>query len=113
MAILTRTGQADSSGTATVTISPDKSGIQWAVAQIACESFPARTTAQVVTRFNGSLLTTSAVIPSVASGAPAITLQAIDQLTFLFTGLTQGDTTNVTIYYNESPWGTIPRVDVV
>lgn len=113
MTVLSQSASADINGEATVTISPQKSGIQWAVAQSSVETRPYRGTAQCETRFNENFLTSSAVLPATAGGAPAITLQANDNLSFRFTGCTQGDSCVVTIYYTESPWGTIPRVDVV
>lgn len=113
MTALTKSAQASAAGTATVNISPDKSGIQWAVAQISVECRPSRVTQQVTTRLNGNYYTSSAVLPSVASGSPAQLLQAIDVLSFEFIGCTVGDSCIVTISYTESPWGTIPRVDVV
>lgn len=113
MAARTYSAQAKADGTATVSISPDKSGIQWAVAQTSAECKPSRNTQQVTTRLNDNYVTSSSVLPSTASGAPAVTLQATDKLTFDFTGCTQGDSCIVFILYNESQWGTIPRVDVV
>lgn len=105
--------QAGAAGTATVRISPSKSGIQWAIAQISVECIPARVTQQVTMRKNGNYYTSSAVMPSVASGTPAMLLQATDTLTADFLGCTAGDSCIVTIYYTESQWGTVPRVDVV
>lgn len=113
MTVLTKSASADVNGEAIVSISPEKSGIQWAVAQSSCETRPFRGTAQVTTRFNENYLTSSAVLPSTAGGAPAITLQANDRLSYEFIGCTQGDSCVVTIYYTESQWGTVPRVDVV
>lgn len=113
MTALTKSAQAGAAGTATVNISPDKSGIQWAVAQISVECRPSRVTQQVTTRFNGNYYSSSAVLPSVASGAPAQMLQAVDILSFDFIGCTAGDSCIVSIYYTESQWGTMPRVDVV
>jgi hypothetical protein len=105
--------QAGAAGTATARISPTKSGIQWAIAQISIECIPSRTTQQVTVRKNGNYYTSSAVLPSVASGTPAMLLQANDMVTADFIGCTAGDSCIVTISYNESPWGTVPRVDVV
>ncbi len=113
MTAITKSVQANVAGLATVSFSPDKSGIQWAVAQISAECRPSRVTQQVTTRLNGNYYTSSAVLPSVASGAPAQLLQAIDILSFDFIGCTAGDNCIVTLSYTESPWGTIPRVDVV
>jgi len=105
--------QAGASGTATVNISPDKSGVQWAIAQLSSECIPSRVTQQVTVRKNGNYYTSSAVLPSTASGTPALLLQATDTLAVTFTGCTAGDNCIVTIFYTESPWGSVPRVDVV
>lgn len=113
MTALSSSAQAAADGTATVNISPSKSGIQWAVAQITAECKPSRNTQQVTVRVNGNYYTSSAVLPSTASGAPAQMLQATDTMSFAFSGCTAGDSCIVTIYYTESPWGTTPRVDVV
>lgn len=113
MTVLTKSSQAGAAGTATVNISPDKSGIQWAVAQISAECRPSRITQQMTTRFNGNYYSSTSVLPSTASGAPAQTLQAIDVFSFDFVGCTAGDSCVVSLYYTESPWGTVPRVDVV
>lgn len=100
-------------GTATINISPDKSGIQWTVGQTGVESVPTRTTGTCTTRLNGNYLTSTATLPASAGGQPAINIQATDTLSFLFQGLTQGDSAIVTLYYTETPWGTIPKTDVV
>ena len=113
MTALSASAQANASGTATVSISPNKSGIQWAVAQISVECKPSRATQNVTVRVNGNYFTSSASMPDVASGAPAQMLQAMDIMTFDFAGCTSGDSCIVTIYYTESQWGSVPRVDVV
>lgn len=113
MAARPYTARAGAAGTCTVTIRPELSGVQWTIAQIGVETQPARVTAQATTRMNGNYLTSTAVMPSTSSGVPAVNLQASDTLTFDFIGMTSGDTAVVTIYYTESPWGTIPRADVV
>lgn len=113
MAATPYTARANASGACTISISPDKSGIQWTIAQVGVESQPVRTTGTVTTRLNGNYVTSSAVLPTASSGAPAFNLQTNDKLTFDFAGLTSGDTAIVTIYYTESQWGTIPRADVV
>lgn len=100
-------------GTCLINISPDKSGIQWTVGQTGVESVPTRATGTVTTRLNGNYLTSTATMPASAGGQPAINMQATDTLSFLFTGLTVGDNAIVTLYYTETPWGTIPKVDVV
>lgn len=103
------TATADANGNATVTIPQVKSGLQWTVGQSSVESIPTRTGASCVTTLNGNLVTSSQIIPSAASGAPAINLNSGDNLVFTFAGLTQGDTAKVTLYYNESQWGTPPN----
>jgi len=103
------TAQAGSDGTATVTIPPVLSGLQWTISQSSIESIPLRGGASCTTKLNGNMVTTSQVIPATASGAPAINVQAGDVLTYQFAGLTQGDTAKVTIFYNESQWGSPPN----
>lgn len=113
MAAKPYTAVATAAGTASLTISPDKSGIQWTIAQLGFETQPFRATAQCTVRLNGNYLTSTAVAPASTSGQPAVNLQATDKLTFDFVGMTAGDTAIITAYYNESAWGTIPRADVV
>lgn len=103
------TATADVNGNATVTIPPVKSGLQWTIAQTSVESFPSRVGASCVASLNGNLVTSTQIIPSAASGPPAFNIQAGDQLAFTFSGLTQGDVAKVTLYYNESAWGTPPN----
>lgn len=113
MAATPFTATAGSDGTCTVTVSPYKAGIQWTVGQTAIESLPTRTGATCITKLNGNLLTSSQVIPATAGGQPAINMQATDIMTFEFAGLTAGDTAKVTVYYNESAWGTPPNASWV
>jgi hypothetical protein len=109
MAAKPYTATAGSDGKASITVSPLLSGIQWTVGQTSVESIPIRTGASCTESLNGNLVTNTQIIPSAASGSPAINLQANDKLTFDFAGLTAGDTAKVTIYYNESEWGTPPN----
>lgn len=107
------TAIANASGVAAVTVPPVLSGLQWTVAQSSVESLPTRSGVTCVTTLNGNLVTSTQVVPATAGGTPAINLQAGDTLVYTFAGLTQGDTAKVTLYYNESPWGTPPRTDWV
>lgn len=107
------TARANAAGLATVTITPDVAGIQWTVAQVGAETQPVRTTATVVTRMNGAYVTSSAILPSSAGGQPFFNLLHSDQLTMDFAGLTLNDVGVVSVYYKESPAGTVPTGDVV
>lgn len=107
------TASADSTGTAVVTITPDKSGVQWTIAQLGVESVPPRGTATATIRLNGRYVTSTIVMPQSAGGQPFINLQYNDQFTVTFSGLTVKDEAIVTYFYNESLWGTIPKADVV
>jgi hypothetical protein len=113
MTILAQSATAKADGTAVVSISPTKSGVQWAIGQIAVESAQASQTAEATVRVNGRLYTSAQFLPMTASGQPALMLQAADIMTVEFTNLTPGDTAEVSCWYNESPWGEIPRVDVM
>ena len=107
------TATANAAGIATVTIPPVLSGLQWTVAQSSVETLPTRSGVTCTTTLNGNLVTSTQVVPSTAGGSPAINVQAGDALVYAFTGLTQGDTAKVTLFYNESAWGTPPRTDWV
>jgi len=113
MTMLSESANADANGNATVTFSPAKSGIQWAIGQTALESSQDSDSAQAVMRVNGRLYTSAAFLPQAASGQPALMLQNADILTIDFTGLAVGESAIATIWYNESQWGTVPRVDVM
>jgi hypothetical protein len=107
------TERANAAGVATVTITPDVAGIQWTVAQVGAETQPVRTTATVVTRLNGAYVTSSAILPSSAGGQPFFNLTHSDKMTMEFAGLTLNDVGVVSVYYKESPDGTVPTGDVV
>ena len=113
MATTSRTATAKADGTCTVNISPDKSGIQWTVAQSTVETLPFTGTAQVTTRLDGRYMTSSSVLPATAGGSPAIVLQSMSILSFDLIGMTPGSVAVVTIYYTESVWGSDARADVV
>ena len=113
MPILAFSSFAGVGGTTTVRITPNKSGIQWSIAQVGIESVPQRATANATVRVNGRYITSSAILPSSASGTPAINLQYFEEMTVDFVGLTSGDNAVVTVFYTESPWGYTPNVDVV
>lgn len=104
---------ADATGTAVVTISPAKSGIQWAIGQLSVESVQGSQTGQATVRVNGRLYMSAQFLPMVASGTPALMLQGPDISLVTFTGLTPGDVGEVAFWYNESPWGTVPNVQVM
>jgi hypothetical protein len=113
MAKASFTAIAGSTGTATVTVVPNKSGIQWTIGQIGLESIPQNGNASAIVKLNGRYVTSSNVIPASASGVPAVNLEYIDTMTVDFSGLNSGEQAIVNIFYNESLWGTVPNVDVV
>jgi hypothetical protein len=113
MTALSQSAQANAAGQATVHIAVNKSGLQWAVAQMSVEARPQAVNGACTVLFNGNYYTSTATLPSTAGGQPAITLQAQDDLAFQFVGLAPGATGVVTIYYTETAWGEIPNVSVV
>lgn len=113
MTMLSLSATADATGKATVEITPNKSGVQWTVAQIGVETIPVRPAGNATTRLNGRYVTSTAVLPSSAGGQPFINIQPIDKLSIDFVGLTAGDSCIVSVFYNESLWGETPRADVV
>jgi hypothetical protein len=113
MTILSQSATAGANGQAVVTITPGKSGIQWAIGQMSVESSQGSQTGQVFIRVNGKLYTSASFLPMAASGQPALLLQGADIMTATFTGLTAGDSGIVNCWYNESLWGTVPKVDVM
>lgn len=96
-----------------VQVVPNKSGVQWVVAQLGAETVPFRGTASTVVKLNGRYVTSSAVLPSSAGGQPYITLQSKDLLTVEFSGMTAGDQAIVTVFYVETLWGTVPTGEIV
>lgn len=113
MTALSLSATANAAGNAVVTVTPNKSGIQWAIAQMSVESRPQSVNGSCNVTFNGNYYTSTATLPSTAGGQPAITLQSQDKLEFTFAGLTPGATGVVTAYYRETAWGDIPDVSVV
>lgn len=93
------------SGTATLIIVPDKSGIQWVVAQISVDCSPSRPEGNATVRKNGQYVTSTITLPQTAGGEPALLLQYFDTMTITFSGCQPGDNVIGTVYYNEVPWG--------
>lgn len=104
---------AGAAGTATVRITPNKAGIQWSIAQLSADSSPSRPAGNATVKLNGRYVTSTASLPASSSGQPAILLQYFDEMTVDFVGLTVKDNAIVTVFYDETPWGALPQVDVV
>lgn len=107
------TATADVTGVATVFVTPDKAGVQWTIGQLGIETRPNNANVSAIVTFNGRYVTSSSVLPSSASGQPAINLQSVDKVTVQFSGMNVGEQAIVTVFYNESLWGTMPTMDVV
>lgn len=91
--------------TATVTIQPGRSGLDWIVWQMTVTSIPRRGGGQVTVNRDGIYLTSTIIIPSSAQGPPAIVLHDSSVLESAFTGMVAGDECIVTLLYEEVPWG--------
>lgn len=100
------TANADSTGSATVTVVHGKSGLQWILWQLTIETIPTRTAASAVVRRNGAYITSSIIgSGSSAQGPPAIVLNDSDVLSVTWSNMTQGDECIARLLYEEVPYG--------
>lgn len=96
------TTNADSTGTAVLTIPAPVSGRRWIIWQMTVETIPVRSGSQATIRRNSRYITsTVSASGSSAQGPPALAFNPGDILTVTWTGMTQGDECICTVLYEE------------
>jgi hypothetical protein len=112
---VTQTAKAAANGTASVTLGPIPTGVQWTVYQISTETSTPRPGSSVTVRKNGRFITNSPLSLGAASaqGPPFILAHPSDQVTASFAGMTVGDTCFVTWLYQETLWSVTPPAQAV
>lgn len=106
---------AGAAGTATTTMGPIPTGVQWTVWQISVETNPARAGSSVVVRKNFRIVSSAALSLGAASAQapPALVINPGDLLTATWAGMTAGDNCLVTWFYSEAPWSSRQPTGVV
>jgi hypothetical protein len=100
------TGTADGTGIATVQVPGPPSGRQWIVWQISVGTVPARSGVTATITRNGRYLTSTIVGGgSSAQGPPALLVAPTDNLVCVWNGLTTGDESIITLWYEETAFG--------
>jgi len=112
---LTQTAKVAANGTASVTLGPIPSGLQWTVYQISTETSTPRSGSSVTIRKNGRFISSGPLpLGSLsAQGPPFILVNPSDQLVASWAGMTAGDTCFVTWLYQQSQWSATPPAQAV
>lgn len=103
---VSQTAKVAANGTASITLVPIPSGLQWTIYQISTETSTARSGSSVTVRKNGRFIT-SGPLPLgqlSAQGPPFILVNPGDQIVCSWAGMTSGDVCTVTWYYQQTPW---------
>jgi hypothetical protein len=99
--------QITANGTASLTIRPTDTAIEWDIYQISTLTGNQKNNCDVDVLYNGFYLCNSYQgQKDTATGPPDVVLQPSDFLTINFIGATPGDYATVGLWYNENPTGT-------
>lgn len=102
---VTYTGQVDSSGNLTLTISSRNSIVNWVVSQVSVEMSTAPVGAVCTLRKGGYFVTFLIPTGDAAGGDPPIYLRPGESMTVEWTGCTSGDTGAAFVVYDQIGFG--------